>query len=135
MARRKVGGRRRPARGAAGKDDSPQALERAGRVGLGILVLLAWVYALFGGEGLLRQWERHRELERARARLAAERLRTDDLRSRIEALRHDDLAIEREIRRQLDYQRPGELVLILGEDDPLAPGSARGTSAARRNPR
>ncbi|GAB4373504.1 MAG: hypothetical protein Kow0062_10660 [Acidobacteriota bacterium] len=100
-------------------DAAPAPFERVGRVGLGVLVVLAWVYALFGAEGLLRQWERRQELEQARARLAAERARTEALRGRVEALTSDDLAIEREIRRQLDYQRPGELVLILGDDDPL----------------
>ena len=103
-------------------DEAGPPLERVGRVGLGVVILLAWVYALFGGEGLIRQWERHRELEQVRARLAAERQRTESLRERVEALSRDDLAIEREIRQQLDYQRPGELVLILGEDDPLVSG-------------
>jgi cell division protein FtsB len=82
-------------------------------------VLFAWAYAIFGQEGLLRQWRRGAEHEVLSARLAEERTRTGELRREVDALRHDDLAIEDALRDQLDYRRPGELILILDDGDPL----------------
>lgn len=86
-----------------------------------LLAALGWIYALFGGEGLFRQYDRLRQRDALVAQLAKEQAINDEIRRDVEALRADDLRIEQEIRRRLDYQRQGEVVLITGEDDPLAP--------------
>ncbi len=113
-------------RGKAGRGAAAPARERALRGtalrwAIYLIAALGWVYALFGSEGLFRQYERLQQRDALRAKLAAERAINDGIRAEVEALRSDDLRIEQEIRRRLDYQRPGEIVLITGEDDPLAP--------------
>jgi len=90
-----------------------------------LLAALGWIYALFGGEGLFRQYDRLRQRDALVAQLAREQAINEEIRRDVEALRSDDLRIEQEIRRRLDYQRPGEVVLITGEDDPLAPENRR----------
>lgn len=99
------------------------AARRTGRVVFWAAAGLAWVYVIVGDEGLVEQWKRNQERAQIGERLAEECARTEALRARVEALIHDDLTIEREIRTTLDYQRPGETVLIVGDDDPLAQSS------------
>jgi len=94
------------------------------------LAAVLWAWFLFGDEGLLRQVARWREIRVLEARLAEVRSRNAALEAEIEALRDDDLAIEAAVRTELDWQRPGERVFVVGDDDPLAdarvdtPGSA-----------
>ncbi len=113
-------GRKGAAGGAAAKRERALRVT-ALRWAVYLLAALGWVYALFGSEGLFRQYERLQQRDALRARLATERAVNDGIRQEVEALRSDDLRIEQEIRRRLDYQRRGEIVLITGEDDPLAP--------------
>ena len=91
------------------------------------------LYVVLGTDGLLRQYERYRHHGDLLATLAREEAETVRLRREIERLRGDDLAIERAIRTQLDYQRPGEVVLIVGDDDPLA-GAAKAPSGRFDSP-
>ncbi|MCU0232394.1 MAG: septum formation initiator family protein [Acidobacteria bacterium] len=117
-------------KGKAPRGDAPPARERSRRGTalrwlVYLIAALGWIYALFGSEGLFRQYERLQQRDALRAKLAAERAVNDGIRAEVEALRKDDLRIEQEIRRRLDYQRPGEIVLITGEDDPLAPENRR----------
>lgn len=93
---------------------------RASRLAFWVAVVLAWIYVVFGDEGLVRQWQRSEERAAVLEALDREREVTASLAAQVEALRHDDLAIEREVRTQLDYHRPGEIVLIVEDDDPLA---------------
>ena len=96
-------GKARPARGAVAPARERALRGTALRWAVYLLAALGWIYALFGSEGLFRQYERLQQRDALRAKLSAER------------------AVNDEIRRRLDYQRPGEVVLITGEDDPLAP--------------
>ena len=114
-------GKARPARGAVAPAREHALRGTALRWAVYLLAALGWIYALFGSEGLFRQYERLQQRDALRAKLSAERAVNDGIRREVEALRSDDLRIEQEIRRRLDYQRPGEIVLITGEDDPLAP--------------
>ena len=121
-----AGAGEKPGKGGATRGAAAAKRERALRVtalrwAVFLLAALGWIYALFGSEGLFRQYERLQQRDALRARLAAERAVNDGIRHEVEALRSDDLRIEQEIRRRLDYQRRGEIVLITGEDDPLAP--------------
>ncbi|MBP7147868.1 MAG: septum formation initiator family protein [Acidobacteria bacterium] len=77
------------------------------------------VYALFNPEGILRQWERLRQRDHLAAELAREERINEELRRELAALTNDDLAIAQAIRGELDYQKPGEVVLFTGERDPL----------------
>jgi cell division protein FtsB len=114
-------GKGKPGRGAAAPPRERALRGTALRWAIYLAAALGWVYALFGSEGLFRQYERLQQRDALKAKLAAEREINDGIRAEVEALRSDDLRIEQEIRRRLDYQRPGEVVLITGEDDPLAP--------------
>ncbi len=85
------------------------------------LAAVLWAWFLFGDEGLLRQLARWREIRALEERLARVQERNAALAGEIRALREDDLAIEAAVRRELDWQRPGERVFIVGDgDDPLA---------------
>jgi cell division protein FtsB len=99
---------------------------RAVRLGAVVIVVLLGLYATLGENGLIEQyqrWRRHGELKVA---LAREQELNARLRGELEALRTDDLAIERAARVELDYKRPGEVVFIVDEDDPLAGGRGAG---------
>jgi len=99
---------------------TPSRLPKAAvRWGLAGLILLVWSYALFGGEGILTQRRHRRELKVLEARVADARERNEALAAEIRGLENDDFVIERAIRTELDYQRSGEIVLIVGSDDPL----------------
>ena len=112
----------------------PSRLPKAAvRWGLAGLILLVWSYALFGGEGILTQRQHRRELKVLEARVAEARERNEALAAEVEGLKSDDFVIERAIRTELDYQRPGEIVLIVGNDDPMAvveDGSGGGDASA-----
>jgi cell division protein FtsB len=114
-------GKGKASRGTAAPTGARALRGTALRWAIYLLAALGWIYALFGSQGLFRQYERLQQRDALRAKLAAERAVNDGIRRDVEALKSDDLRIEQEIRRRLDYQRPGEIVLITGEDDPLAP--------------
>lgn len=92
----------------------------------GMVVVLSlgfWVYAFFGTEGLRDQQERNRHRAALEEQLSRERAENAVLQREVEALRGDDpaddRAIEEAVRVVLDYQKPGEHVLHVGDDDPL----------------
>ncbi len=102
------------------------------RLGIVLGVLALFAYGVFGAEGLLEQLRRHARYAELQERLTVERARNDSLRGELQALRNDDLAIERAIRTELDYRRPGEVVFVLGSPDPLDPGA--GFDSPRASP-
>lgn len=92
------------------------------RVAVATLSLLLWAYVLFGSEGLGRQRQHIARRAQLEAQLAGELDRNAALWAEVDALRRDDLEIERAIRAELDYQRPGEVVLVVEDGDPLRGG-------------
>ena len=88
-----------------------------------LIGVVAWSYALFGSEGLLRQWQALRERNRLAEQLEHQRQENEALEDQIARLRQDDLTIERQIRTELDYQRPGETVYLLESGTPEDPGA------------
>lgn len=105
--------------------DLPPRTRRVVRWVLVVAGIVAWSYALFGSEGLLRQWQALRERNRLAEQLEHERRINQELEAEIERLRDDDLTIERYIRTELDYQRPGETVFILEGDEAEEPRFAK----------
>ena len=101
----------------------------AARGGLVVLAGLGWFYAILSTEGFGRQKERLDRRAALRAELAQEKAENDRLASEIAALRTDDFAIEKAARSELDYQRPGEIVVHVENEDPL------GVVAPARRPR
>ncbi|RMG49030.1 MAG: hypothetical protein D6718_00515 [Acidobacteria bacterium] len=108
--------REREQHGDAGRGG---ASGRAWRWAYLVVAALLWMQALFGAEGLIRQIQRRAYLVRLQRVVAEEEAANRRLRAEVEALAHDDLAIESAVRTELDYQRPGELVLIVDDPDPL----------------
>jgi cell division protein FtsB len=97
----------------------PETIRGAGlRWLLTLLALVFWLYALIGPEGIRVQLTRQSQKEALAAELAKQQQRTRELTQQIESLKADDRAIEAAIRRTLDYQRPGERVLIVPEPAP-----------------
>lgn len=106
---------------AAPSEDGPETIRSAVlRWLLTLITLVFWAYALFGPEGIRAQVDRYHKRQALQVRLEEERARTAALRDEVRRLREDDQAIEAAIRGELDYQRPGEKVLIV----PEAPGNA-----------
>ena len=76
------------------------------------LVGLALAIAVLDGESGLGTWLRLRsDLATAQARIAAVRSQTESLERRADALESDEFAIEKAIREELGYARPGETLL------------------------
>lgn len=81
--------------------------------GVGVLAVALMVNALAGERGYL-EWRRLEQRHAgAVAQLAARRAENETLRRRIREMKSDPAAIEREIRGQLGYARPGELVFTV----------------------
>jgi len=97
------------------------ASKRSVRWLLAVAIAFGWLHFFFGPQGLIRQRERAADVERLRAAYANETQINASLRDRIRRLASDDLEIERALRIELDYQRPGETVYIIpfAEDDAL----------------
>lgn len=110
--------------------ERPETIRSAGlRWLLTLAAIVLWLYALIGPEGLRTQFDRRARRDALAQQLAEEQRRSEALRTEVEALREDDAAIERAIRDQLDYQRPGEKVLLVPPEpattlDPSAPPQA-----------
>ncbi len=122
--------------GGSGLKELPPLLRsRGARWGaLATFSAALWLYVFLGDDGLGRQrdfLERRASLAR---QLAQELAENASIRSEVEALRTDDLAIEAAVRDQLGYQRPGEIVELVGQRDPLG-GRDRAPAGAGGRPR
>ena len=78
-----------------------------------------WVFAFSAKGGVRDLRDLQRQRDALRAQVADEAAQNEKLRGVVEGLRSDDLAIEQAVRAELDYQRPGEVVLMVEGDDPL----------------
>ncbi len=69
--------------------------------------------ALNEGSGLRRSHQLRSDLHAAEQRIAALQAEIEALRGQVTALAHDPFALERAIREELDFARPGETVVRL----------------------
>lgn len=86
--------------------------------GVGLLALLLGLHVVFGANGMLayeRKRTEYRNLEREIENLQKENER---LSQRIQELKTDPKAIEKEAREQLRYAKPGEVVYTMPESRP-----------------
>jgi cell division protein FtsB len=118
-ARRRVP-TRRPARSG---EREPR---RWGRYALVALVVAMLVNVLAGERGYLEYRALARRHAEAVAQLQARRAENEALRRRIRQLKSDPAAIEREIREQLGYVRPGEVVFSVREAPARPDGATPG---------
>ena len=69
--------------------------------------------AVDDGSGLRRSHQLSSDMRAAEQRLAALKAEIEDLRGQVTALESDPFAVERAIREDLDFARPGETVVQL----------------------
>lgn len=79
-------------------------------IGLAVLSLAAVLHTVFGANGLLRWFELKRDVARLAAENQALREENERLKEEAQRLASDPRAIERAVREELDYVKPGEVV-------------------------
>ncbi len=86
------------------------------------IVGIALLLAAFDHESGIRKWlDLRGDVREARGRISEVRDEVDRLRAEAHALEHDDFAIERAIREELEYARVGETVVRLRARGPSTP--------------
>jgi len=81
----------------------------------------ALVFALADGEsGLRNWWQLRNDLGAADVRIEALRSDVDSRQEASASLKADDFAIERAIRERLEYAKPGETLVRLGDPESLS---------------
>ena len=86
--------------------------------GVALLALLLAAHVVFGTNGMVAWGQKraqHRELRKHIGELQKENMRVSE---RIEKLKTDPKAIEKEAREQLRYAKPGEVVYTMPEQRP-----------------
>jgi cell division protein FtsB len=86
--------------------------------GVALLALLLAAHVVFGTNGMVawsQKRAQHRELQKHIEELQKENMRVSQ---RIEKLKTDPKAIEKEAREQLRYAKPGEVVYTMPEQRP-----------------
>lgn len=79
-----------------------------------VLVGMALVWAAMDeGSGIRRSWQLRSDLRAAQERIAGLEVEIEQLRREVGGLEQDPFAIERAVREDLDYARPGETVVRL----------------------
>ncbi len=93
---------------------------RIATVIVGTLTVLLFVHVMFGANGMVIYKQKHFEYERLQKKIADVREENEAYERKIQALKTDEKAIEKEAREQLRYARPGEYVYV-----PPAPPASR----------
>lgn len=91
---------------------------------ISLLAIVLWLYALIGPEGIRSQFERRQKRDALQSQFEIERAKTLALQEEVKSLKENDTAIERAIRGELDYQKPGETVLLIPERPSAETGSS-----------
>ncbi len=86
-----------------------------------VLFLAGSAAALFGDRGYVDVQRQRRHLAELRASNEVRQQHVDALKRDIERLKTDPAAVERIAREDLGYAAPGEVTLLLPEDDPPEP--------------
>lgn len=84
-----------------------------------VLAALLFVHVMFGANGMIVYKQKRAEYESLQKRIALEQRENDDYAQKIQALKTDEKAIEKEAREQLRYARAGEYVYV-----PSAPANS-----------
>lgn len=94
------------------------ARSKLATAGVALLALLLAAHIIFGTNGMLAWGQKraqHRELRKHNEELTKENARIGE---RIQRLKTDPKAIEKEAREQLRYAKPGEVVYTIPEQQP-----------------
>lgn len=92
---------------------------RIGTITVLLLAAFLFVHVLFGANGMIVYKQKRAEFESLQRRIALEKKENDLYTERIQGLKTDEKAIEKEAREQLRYVRPGEYVYV--QPSPVSP--------------
>ncbi len=70
-------------------------------------------HVMFGANGMIAYRQKVKEYKRLQVEVQQAQAENERLRQRVNALKTDPQAIEKEAREQLKYARPGELIYVL----------------------
>jgi cell division protein FtsB len=86
-----------------------------------VLACLLFVHVMFGANGMVVYKQKRMEYESLRKRIGLEQKENELYTQKIQGLKTDEKAIEKEAREQLRYLRPGEYVYVPTVAAPSAP--------------
>ena len=85
---------------------------RLATITVAVLACLLFVHVMFGANGMIVYKQKRAEYESLQKRIAQEQKENDTYAQKIQGLKTDEKAIEKEAREQLRYARPGEYVYV-----------------------
>jgi cell division protein FtsB len=85
---------------------------RIATVTVALLACLLFVHVMLGANGMVVYKQKRMEYEALQKQIAQEQKENDLYTQRIQGLKSDEKAIEKEAREQLHYARPGEYVYV-----------------------
>src|SRR5580700_491084 len=85
---------------------------RIATVTVAVLAGLLFVHVMFGANGMIVYKQKRTEYESLQRRIVQEQKENDTYAQKIQGLKTDEKAIEKEAREQLRYARPGEYVYV-----------------------
>ncbi len=102
---------------------------RIATVTIATAAVLLFVHVMFGANGMVIYKQKRAEYQWLEKKIVQVRQENDTFEHKIEALKTDEKAIEKEAREQLRYARPGEYVYVT--PPPAEPTAPLGHSAKR----
>lgn len=85
---------------------------RVATVAVGLLAASLFVHVMFGANGMVTYRQKRAEYELLRKQIVVEERENDRYTEKIQSLKSDQKAIEKEAREQLGYAKPGEYVYV-----------------------
>lgn len=85
---------------------------RIATVTVAVVSVLLFVHVMFGANGMIVYKRKRAEYESLQKRIKGEQQENDLYAQKIQGLKTDEKAIEKEAREQLRYARPGEFVYV-----------------------
>ena len=97
---------------------------RIATITVAALAGLLFVHVMLGANGMVVYKQKRAEYESLQKRIALEQKENQLYTERIQGMKTDTKAIEKEAREQLHYARPGELVYVPAPPTPPTPPSS-----------
>lgn len=85
---------------------------RIATITVAVLAGLLFVHVMFGANGMIVYKQKRAEYESLQKRVLLEQKENETYTAKIQGLKTDEKAIEKEAREQLHYARPGEYVYV-----------------------
>ena len=96
---------------------------RIATVAVALLAGVICVHVMFGAKGMIVYKQKRADYESLQKRIAQEKKENETYRQKIEGMKTDEKAIEKEAREQLRYVRPGEYVYVQPPGSNLPPAN------------